>query len=83
MIFEQPALDAVSKVTSSDIEVYVSNDVLRFKGIERTNVKIFSVNGQLVKSANNVSELNVGNLTNGIYFIRLDNSPKTFKVVIF
>jgi hypothetical protein len=83
MIFEQPALDAVSKVTSSYIEVYVSNDVLRFKGVERTNVKIFSVNGQLVKSANNVSEMNVGNLTNGVYFVRLDNSPKTFKVAIF
>lgn len=83
MIFEQPTLDAVSKVTASDIEVYISNDVLRFKGIERTNVKIFSVNGQLVKSANHVSELNIGNLTNGVYFVRLDNSPIAYKIAVF
>jgi hypothetical protein len=83
MIFEQPTVGAVSKITSSEIQVYVSNDVLRFKGVERTNVKIFSINGQLVKSASNVSELNIGNLTNGVYFVRLDNSPKAFKVAIF
>jgi len=83
MIFEQPSLDAVSKISSGDIEVYVSDDVLRFKGVERANVKIFSVNGQLVKSANNVNDLNVGNLTDGVYFVRLDNSPRAFKVAIF
>ncbi len=44
-----------------------------------SDVKIFNTVGQLVKSYNNVSELNV-NLESGVYFVNADN--QTIKVVV-
>ena len=44
-----------------------------------SDVKIFNTVGQLVKSYNNVSELNV-NLESGVYFVNADN--QTVKVIV-
>jgi hypothetical protein len=66
------------KSSKSNINAYLANDELRIS--EVANVKVYNVNGQLVKSANNVSSLNMSNVAKGVYIVTLNNMFST-KVV--
>ena len=50
-------------------------------GAEFTIAKIFSQTGSLIKTSK-TKEVDVYNLTNGIYFVKLDDSPSMVKFVI-
>lgn len=66
----------------SNLKVYVHNDFLHVKGVETTDVKVYSVTGSLVRSAQNVSgQLNISDLDNGIYIVKLAGVASGFKVV--
>jgi hypothetical protein len=60
---------------------YIYDNVLKFKGYESpVNVDIFSVVGQKVKSAKNVSTLNVSDLNRGLYIVKVgDDVYKVMK----
>lgn len=65
----------------ANFSVYISNDILRFKGFDDVvDVDIYTILGQKILSANNISELNVASLKNGIYIVHVNNN-RTFKVV--
>ncbi len=62
--------------------VYIYNDILRMKGFENpANVEIYSILGQKVMSAKNVTTLNVSNLAKGIYFVKVEGEKQSFKVL--
>ncbi|KPL14650.1 MAG: hypothetical protein AMS26_10000 [Bacteroides sp. SM23_62] len=69
----------VSDVVQADIRAYVSNDILRFTNTERIDVDIYSITGQLMKSARNVTQVNVGDLKRGIYIAQLRGMSKAVK----
>jgi hypothetical protein len=61
--------------------VYMSGNMLRLKGLETADIKVYSTIGQLVKSGNRISQLNLSDLKSGIYLVRLNNIPTAFKVM--
>jgi hypothetical protein len=72
----------VRNIVIRDTKVYISNDFLMIKGIENTDVKIYSVTGALVKSLLNISEqVDISDLSNGVYIVRLRDVPSAFKVI--
>jgi len=71
-----------NNLVKGDQSAFIYNDVLRFKGFDRpVNVEIYSVIGQQVRTAQNVSELNVSDLRDGIYLVKVDGVDKAFKVL--
>ncbi len=54
-----------------------SNDKIYFAS-EMEVVEMFDVSGKIVKNAMNVSQLNVSDLPNGIYFIRIKTDKGEF-----
>ena len=70
-------------VTKSPAQLaYITQNMLRFKGYNSAvNVEVYSILGQKVRSAKNINEINVSNLKNGIYMVRVNNGEQTFKVI--
>ncbi len=67
----------VSVNEAAAIDVYVAGDVLFAS--EAVNVLIYNINGVAVKSAKNVTSLNVSDLRSGLYIAKVGN--KTVKFV--
>ncbi len=77
--------------TSLDIDdaeqfMVVSNDNnILIGGVLATNITIFDLNGRIVETAQNTQSINVANIQNGIYIIKVtdnENNINTAKVVI-
>jgi len=58
----------------SNYAYMTSGNVLKLKGISNANVDVYSLLGQRMKSARNVSELNMNDLTKGLYIVRINNT---------
>jgi len=61
-----------------------SNKIVKSK-IAAQSISLYSVTGSLLKTANNVSELNVNQFSKGIYIVRAnyaDRSTSTIKIVL-
>ncbi len=72
----------VRSIVIKDAKVYITNNALMIKGIETTDVNIYSITGALVKSVQHISErVDISDLTNGVYIVRLKNVPGAFKVI--
>ena len=79
---EQIVVEGIGDHFSSNVKVFISNDMLNIRGTESVDVKVYSITGSLVKSVQNVSgQLEISDLTNGIYFIKLEGIPSGFKVI--
>ncbi len=65
----------------ADKSAYIYDNILRFKGYDSpVNVDVYSVVGQKVKSATNVSTLSVADLTKGVYVVKVgDDVYKVMK----
>jgi len=67
-------------IKSSPQLAYIAHDMLRFKGYDSAvNVEVYSILGQKVLSAKNINQINVSNLRNGIYMVRV-NGTQAYKV---
>lgn len=68
---ESPA--GIENVAESDVRVYPNPvvDVLNFS--EPVNVLVYSINGMLVKSASEVTSLDVTDLASGLYIVKAGN----------
>ncbi|MGB9747568.1 MAG: T9SS type A sorting domain-containing protein [Bacteroidales bacterium] len=60
--------------TQSAYAYMTTGNVLKLKGISNANVDVYSLLGQRMKSARNVSELNMNDLTKGLYIVRINNT---------
>jgi hypothetical protein len=58
----------------SNYAYMTSGNVLKLKGISNANVDVYSLLGQRMKSAIYVSELNMNDLTKGLYIVRINNT---------
>ena len=68
--------------TLSNIRIFMHNDFLNIRGVENTDVKVYSITGALVKSAENISrQLDMSDVSDGVYIIKLEGIPSGFKVV--
>ena len=65
----------------ADKSAYIYDNILKFKGYDSpVNVDVYSVVGQKVKSATNVSTLSVADLTKGVYVVKVgDDVYKVMK----
>jgi len=64
----------------ADKSAFIYDNILKFKGYDSpVNVDIYSVVGQKVKSATNVSTLSVADLNNGLYIVKVGDD--VFKVM--
>lgn len=60
---------------------YISQNMLRFKGFDKAvDAEIYSILGQKVLVAKNISELNVSNLKRGVYLVKVNNG-QSYRVV--
>jgi hypothetical protein len=72
----------IEDVFVSNVKVFVYNNQLHVRGVESANVNIYSITGSLVKSAQNVSgTLDMSELVDGVYLVKLQGVPTGFKVV--
>ncbi len=67
--------------TTATKRAFIFDNILKFKGYDSpVNVDIYSVVGQKVKSATNVSTLNVSDLNKGLYIVKVgDDVYKVMK----
>jgi len=77
---------AVKPIKGESIYVYPNpvKDVLRVKGYQNADFTIMNLDGRIVRSAKNVSSVNVSDLANGMYTITIKQGDKvsTQKVLI-
>ena len=79
---EQIVVEGVEDAFVSNVKVFVYSNQLHVRGVESANVNIYSITGSLVKSAQNVSgTLDISELINGVYFVKLEGLPTGYKVV--
>ncbi|MFW5878005.1 MAG: T9SS type A sorting domain-containing protein, partial [bacterium] len=73
---------STEKFEKSNKLAYIYDNTLRFKGFDKpVNLEIYSIVGQKVMSAKNVSTLNVSGLDKGIYLVKVDGEKQAFKVM--
>jgi hypothetical protein len=68
-------------VLQRESRVYVYNGVAYVRGSEPVNLEVYNVLGARVKSAQDVRELSLKELNNGIYLIRVNGEREAIKVV--
>jgi len=79
---EKIIVEGIDDYMASKVKVYVYNDMLHIRGVDFADVKVYSITGSLVKSVQNVSgQLDISDVTDGVYFIQLEGIPSGFKVV--
>lgn len=79
---EKIIVEGISDHFNSNVKVFVYNNMLNIKGVDIADVKVFSITGTLVKSVQNVSgQLDISDVADGVYFIKLEGLPSGFKVV--
>ncbi len=67
---------------ASTVKVFVYQDMLHIRGVESSDLKIYSITGSLVKSVQNVSgTLPLRDLADGVYMVKIEGIPSGFKVV--
>ncbi len=67
------SVDGVAEAGEKGIEVYPNpaKDRLRIDGIEPAEVQVYNAFGQLVKTVQNANQINVSDLAEGIYLLRI------------
>ena len=75
----------VTKNNASQFAVYPNpfNDMLNIKGIENADYKVFTIDGKLVESGKTSSQLNLSNLSKGLYLLQLsaNGTTETKKII--
>ncbi len=73
---------STEKFEKSEKLAYIYDNILRFKGFDNpVDVEVYSIVGQKVMAAKNVSTLNVSELDRGIYLVKVDGEKQAFKVM--
>ena len=62
-------------------KVYMHNDILRIRGEQPADVEVYSITGSRVKVATQTNQVDMSNLNNGVYIVRLNGAQKAYKVV--
>lgn len=63
----------INNVKSEAFTLYPNpaNDILRISGATNADITILSIDGRTLKSANNISQLNISDLPNGTYIVTI------------
>ncbi|MDA7549994.1 T9SS type A sorting domain-containing protein, partial [Flavobacteriaceae bacterium] len=60
-----------------------ASDIITIKGIENINfIKVYSISGTLEKQVFNTNQIDISELSSGVYLIQIDNGIKFTKKVI-
>ena len=62
--------------------VYLAGKVLHVTGIDNADLAVYSISGQQLCSAKNVSELDLSGLNRGLYLVKSGNEYHVYKIVI-
>ena len=62
-------------------KVYYSNGVVYLKSGQPSDIEIFNIMGIKVKDALHVNELNIQDLKDGIYLVRINKDPQALKIL--
>ena len=82
--FQTLVYDAVDSEKVAGIQVYPNPamDIVHIQGVDATEVQIFSAIGQLVKMVRGANDINVNDLPNGQYLLRIISAnPETLYVL--
>lgn len=72
---------AINLNNESKQAAYITHDILRFKGFDQAvDVEVYSILGQKVFAAKNITEINVSSLKRGVYLVRVNDGKQVFKV---
>ncbi len=81
-----PVATGVVDVKSEGLFVYPNpaNDILNVKGAKNADITIMNIDGRIVRSAKNVSSVNISDLSNGLYSVTMKegNNVSQQKVII-
>ena len=70
-------------IVSISIYPNPASDIITIKGIENINfIKVYSISGTLEKQVFNTNQIDVSELSSGVYLIQIDNGTKFTKKVI-
>lgn len=64
----------------AEVEVYPNpaTSVLKVRGVENANISVYNMSGAEVLNAENTNEINVEELTSGIFFVKVIENDKSF-----
>ncbi len=68
-------------LNNREIRAYINNGVLYINGNQPADVEVYNIVGAKLKSVKAVNQLNMQDLNNGIYLIRLNGETNAIKVV--
>ncbi|MFO7934451.1 MAG: T9SS type A sorting domain-containing protein [Bacteroidales bacterium] len=75
-------ISGIEDRTLRNIRVFMHHDFLNIRGVETTDVKVYSITGAVVKSAENVSrQMDMSDVSDGVYIVKLKGISSGFKVV--
>lgn len=68
--------DAVASQEAPEIQVYPNpaSDVIYIDGVEATEVRVYNVTGQLLKTVKGTNDINVSDLSTGTYLLRVTDT---------
>ena len=70
-------------IVSISIYPNPASDIITIKGIENINfIKVYSISGTLEKQVFNTNQIDVSELSSGVYLIQIDNGTKFTKKII-
>lgn len=75
----------ISENNNENIALYPNpaNDLVHIKGIENASITILNTIGQVILKANNTTQIDISNIPNGIYLVRIETEKdRYFKRVI-
>ena len=69
---------------TNDINIYPNHSTGLFNIQTSSNVEVYNISGSLVYSDNNITEMNLSNLSSGVYLTKITNGNKvnTQKIII-
>ena len=75
--------DAVASSTVPEVSVYPNpaSDIVHIDGVEATEIRVYNVNGQLLKTVNGSNEIMVSDLPAGTYLLRVTDTEGWVTVV--
>ena len=73
LYFVTEEYDAVASSTAPEVSIYPNpaSDIVHIDGVEATEIRVYNVNGQLLKTVNGSNEIMVSDLPAGTYLLRI------------
>lgn len=82
--FQTLAYDAVESLTAPDVLVYPNpaTDIVHIQGVEADEIQVYNALGQLVKTVRSTNQIDVSDLADGHYLLRITSANPLTEYVL-